>query len=87
MGENSNLSAAKLPVDTTNDTAITWASTNTEIASVDSSGSVTATKYGQADIIASCDGFTATGRITVKALVPIVTEQRLIGILPGETGS
>lgn len=87
VGESSNLSAAKLPVDTTNDTAITWTSTNPEIASVDSSGSVTAIKYGQADIIASCDGFTATGRITVEALVPIVTEQRLTGILPGETGS
>jgi alpha-tubulin suppressor-like RCC1 family protein len=47
---------------------ITWRSTNTAVATVDATGLVTAVAAGDADIIATSEGVSATVRITVGAL-------------------
>lgn len=51
----------------------TWTSNNTNIATVDSSGKVTAKAAGSATITANCDGVKATSTITVKAIVSNIT--------------
>ncbi|MBQ1437761.1 MAG: SH3 domain-containing protein [Ruminococcus sp.] len=46
---------------------VSWKSSNTSVASVDSNGVVTANSSGSATITASCDGESATCRITVRS--------------------
>lgn len=44
---------------------ITWSSSNTSVATVDSTGLVTSVGYGTATITASCQGYTATCAVTI----------------------
>lgn len=66
VGESLTLSATVLPEDATN-TPITWISSNTEIATVDTEGNVTAIALGEATITATCGEATATCTISVVA--------------------
>ncbi|HXO84970.1 MAG TPA: Ig-like domain-containing protein, partial [Gemmatimonadales bacterium] len=52
--------------------AITWASTNSGVASVDAGGAVSAAAVGTASIIASSEGLSDTAVVTVT-LVPVAT--------------
>ena len=45
---------------------ITWKSSNTKVASVNSKGVVTAKKKGTAKITVKCNGITRTFKVTVK---------------------
>ena len=55
-------------VPTTDDTKITWASENEEVATVDENGLVTALKEGTAKITATIAGHTAEYTVTVKEI-------------------
>lgn len=65
-GETITLTAEVLPADATNKT-VTWTSSDTTFATVDSTGKVTGVKAGEATITASAGGQTATVKVTVKA--------------------
>lgn len=63
-GETSTLAATVLPADVTNP-AITWASSDTDVATVDADGVVTAVAEGTATITATADGVSGTCVVTV----------------------
>lgn len=65
-GETITLTAEVLPADATNKT-VTWTSSDTTFATVDSTGKVTGVKAGEATITASAGGKNATVKVTVKA--------------------
>lgn len=66
VGEKATVSATKLPTDTTDETAITYTSSNSSVATVDSNGVVTAVANGSATITAKCGDYSVTcGTITV----------------------
>ena len=67
-GGTSHLTAAVLPSNATNK-AVTWASSNTGVATVDASGDVTAVEVGSADITVTTEDGAKTGtcRVTVTA--------------------
>lgn len=67
----SQLTATKLPGNTTNTSGITWKSANTGIATVSSTGLVTPIANGQTTITASCEGKTAVCTIKVNYPVPL----------------
>ena len=74
-GETETLTATILP-DTADDRSITWSSSNTSIATVSSSGVVTAKAVGTATITATANdgsGKKATCSVTVKQYVTVVT--------------
>lgn len=76
VGENLELTATILPDNATNK-GVTWRSTNSAVATVDSNGRVTATGAGQCDIVATTvDGSnkTAACRITVPSNVVYVND-------------
>lgn len=50
--------------------SITWSSSNTAVATVSSSGLVTALAVGTVQIIAACEGKTASGSLTVASAAP-----------------
>lgn len=62
-GEQTVIRASVQPAES--DTAVTWTSNNTAVASVDDSGRVTATGVGTAIITASADSVTASCTVTV----------------------
>lgn len=63
------------PQTATNPTIVSWASSNTDIASVSDTGMVTGKAAGAADITATCaDGKTATAVVTVVSNIVEVTE-------------
>ena len=65
-GESFDLVAAKIPVNADDITDITWSSNDTTIATVDdSTGKVTAVGTGTTTITATCNGKTATCKVTV----------------------
>lgn len=64
------LSAKKLPINTTDTGPISWNSSNTSVATVSSNGLVTGKKVGEVKITASCGGVTATKTISVIAQPP-----------------
>lgn len=70
-GESAALTAAVEPLEATN-RSVTWTSSNTRVAAVDSRGRVTAMGQGTAVITASCrDGFQAACTVTVQgSLLP-----------------
>ena len=70
-GSTETLTTTILPADTTEDTTVTWTSSNVSVATVTSEGEVTAVGRGTATITASCGGKTATCNITVN--VPITS--------------
>ena len=64
VGENETLIAKVLP-DNATDRMITWTSSKEDVATVDSSGRVTAKSVGEASITASAGGKSATCSVTV----------------------
>lgn len=70
-GKTRTLTATVMPSNA-NDKTVSWSSSDTEIASVDDSGTVTAIKEGTATITARAGGITATCEVTVKPiLIPV----------------
>ena len=55
---------------------VVWTSSNTAVATVDTTGKVTAVAAGKATITANCDGYTASCEVTVTA--PVSGEPREI---------
>ena len=69
-GENETLTANVTPTDA--DGSVAWSSNNTSVATVDSTGKVTAVKVGTATITATTsNGKTATCAVTVKKAVTL----------------
>ena len=68
-GETFTLTASKLPVDTTDNTAITFSSNNEAVATVNENGLITAVANGNTIITASSGTFTATCNVTVENLL------------------
>jgi len=66
VGGSSTLSVKYNPTNTTASKNVTWKSSNTKVATV-SGGKITAKKAGTATITATCNGKTATCKVTVKA--------------------
>ena len=72
--------------DNATDKNVTWASSKTDIVTVDNSGKVTAVAKGIATITASCGGKTATCKVTVIIPVESITlNQTSITITEGES--
>ena len=67
VGLNSTLrlSVAKVPADATDSYGVTWSSSDTNIATVSSNGTVTGVALGTATITAKSNGWTATYKVTV----------------------
>lgn len=67
VGLNSTLrlSVAKVPADATDSYSVTWSSSDTNIATVSSNGTVTGVALGTATITAKSNGWTATYKVTV----------------------
>ena len=70
VGETKALSATVTPSNAT-DKTVTWISSNTSVATVDSNGKVTAKSAGSATISATAGSFTANCSVTV--VVPVVS--------------
>ena len=64
-GQNSTLTAAKVPSNTTDTATISWASNNAAVATVDGSGNVSAVGKGTARITATCGSFSGYCDVTV----------------------
>ena len=66
IGESAQLTATVVPEDAANK-AVTWKSSNSNVATVDTNGKVTGIKDGRATITVKTDdgGFTATSKVTV----------------------
>ena len=85
------------PVDTTDDTTVTWASKNTEVATVDATGKITAVKAGQAIIEAKVGDKTSSFTVDVKVpmtgislksstdLIKNQKETLVVSFLPADT--
>ena len=67
-GTSETLKATVKP-DNATDKTVTWASSKTDIATVDNTGKVTAVAKGEATITASCGG--KTGRCNVTVIIPV----------------
>lgn len=72
-GEIQTVNVEYLPADTTDEKAVTWKSSNTDVATVDENGVITAVAGGQADI-------TATTANRVSAICKITVPIHLNGI-------
>lgn len=72
-GQKANLNVTYLPVDTTDEKAVTWKSENESVATVDENGVVTAVAGGKTKVIATAK---ANNKITAvcEVKVPIHTE-------------
>lgn len=69
VGKTATLTASWLPVDAT-DTAISWSSSDTSIATVSADGKVTGVAVGNCTITARMNRVSATCSVTVKAATP-----------------
>lgn len=74
IGETVTLEATVAPAETTEDTTVTWTSSDEAVATVTAEGEVTAVAPGQAVITASCAGFSASCTVTVAEPAPVVAE-------------
>ncbi|CAB1247585.1 protein of unknown function [Ruminococcaceae bacterium BL-6] len=68
-GTNQSLAVSIDPADTTENKAVTWTSSNPAVATVDSTGKVTAVSKGSTTITAKVGTHTATCKITVVVLI------------------
>ena len=68
-GSNQKLAVSIDPPDTTEDTTVTWTSSNPAVATVDSTGKVTAISKGETTITAKIGTHTATCNVTVVVLI------------------
>ena len=66
-GEEEALTVEYTPSDTTDNKDVVWTSSDDTIASVDSTGKVTAKKPGTVTIVADCNGKKATATVEVKS--------------------
>ena len=69
VGEKLTL-VATVAAGTDADKTVTWASSNEQVATVDSNGQVTAAGVGNATIIATAGSKTASDKVTVTATIP-----------------
>lgn len=75
-GETQQLSVEYLPADTTDDKVVTWSSSDSNVATVDEEGVVTAIAGGTAEITATAaNGVTATCKVTVPIHLNGITLQ------------
>lgn len=65
ISDTLKLKINKVPADATDNYAVTWSSTNPEIASVSSDGTVTAKALGEATVIAKSNNWSVSYKITV----------------------
>lgn len=85
-GEGTTLPVNIEPVNTTDDTTITWTSSDENVVSVNSEGTVTARGAGTATVRASCGEFVSECRITVMIPVTSVSiSQNAATLNKGET--
>ena len=63
--------------------AVTWSSSNTAIATVSSTGLVTAIAVGTVQILASCEGKSGNSTLTVAALPPAPVATVTVALAPG----
>lgn len=68
-GTDGQLTASIVPLDTTEDKTVTWASSDPDVATVDSTGKVTGVKIGSATITATVGEHTASCTINVVAFI------------------
>lgn len=76
LGEQVHLIATILPNSATNK-EVKWLSTDTTVATVDN-GTVTATSYGECDIIASCFGMQAICHISVTNRITLEQQEAML---------
>ncbi len=69
VGDTKTLSVTYNPSNTTDSKTVTWKSSNTSVATVSSSGKITAKGAGTATITATCGSCTATCKVTVEKAV------------------
>lgn len=89
IGETATLTANVLPEEATNK-SVTWTSSNTAVASVDTNGKVTTTGVGSATITATThNGFSATCQVTVTPVMPasVTLSQTSLALNIGETAT
>lgn len=69
VGQSANLSAEYFPKDTTSDTTVWWASSDTSVIFVsdETKGSIRGVNSGTADVIATIGGYSARHRLTVES--------------------
>ncbi len=80
-GEEETLSVTYTPADTTDDRKVTWSS-DSNVATVDGNGKVTAVAVGTANITATVGNFTETCAVTVDApLKSIVPKESSISLV------
>ena len=72
IGGTVQLTATVKPEDTTDDTTVTWKSSDEEVATVDENGLVSCLAEGEAVIIATCGEFSAECTVTVTDRPPFV---------------
>lgn len=65
VGDKINLSVVKVPADATDGLAVKWTTSNSNVATVTSNGTVTAVAPGEATITAKVSSWTVTYKITV----------------------
>lgn len=70
VGEAATLTASVLPEDVT-DKTVTWTSSNESVVKVDDQGIISALSIGEAEVIASCGGASASCLVTVT---PVLAE-------------
>lgn len=63
--ETANMSVVPVPGDTTDDTTITYKSSDETVAKVDSNGTITAVGEGTATVTATCGNFSVSCNVTV----------------------
>lgn len=89
IGETATLTANVLPEEATNK-SVTWTSSNTAVASVDTNGKVTTAGIGSATITATThNGFSATCQVTVSPVMPasVTLSQTSLSLNIGETAT
>ena len=88
LGNIGQLTATLTPSTTTDE--LSWSSDNTDVATVDENGKVTAVAAGTATITATCGAKTATCAVTVKAAevpcVSITLDKTTLELNPGGNG-
>lgn len=86
-GKTQAVNVEYLPANTTDEKAVTWKSSNTDVATVDENGVITAIAGGQADITATTgNGVSATCRITVPIhLKGISLEKTSLNLRKGQS--
>ncbi|WP_294581720.1 Ig-like domain-containing protein, partial [uncultured Thomasclavelia sp.] len=74
VSKNQTLEATINPSNTTDDKTLTWKSSDTDIATVDNNGKVTAQNIGTATItVTASNGISASCKVTVVKQIPTIT--------------